>query len=189
MIQATLPTSCQRTSHIPYVMPANDNLLAKDRLSARSRALLRRVMTSVADLGNNERRYSVSLSSCLARAHYQTRQGWLFAARAPQRCGRHHDRDRSIKGRSQRRKRRPPSEGRLTPAYTLGSHANPIERRPAGQSSCMCLRSCCRSMCRRSPRPDHRRGRQKRNPAQREAGRDEKNCAPKPRPARQRPPD
>jgi hypothetical protein len=146
-------------------------------------------MTSVADLGNNERRYSVSLSSCLARAHYQTRQGWLFAARAPQRCGRHHDRDRSIKGRSQRRKRRPPSEGRLTPAYTLGSHANPIERRPAGQSSCMCLRSCCRSMCRRSPRPDHRRGRQKRNPAQREAGRDEKNCALKPRPARQRPPD
>jgi hypothetical protein len=90
-------------------------------------------MTSVADLGNNERRYSVSLSSCLARAHYQTRQGWLFAARAPQRCGRHHDRDRSIKGRSQRRKRRPPSEGRLTPAYTLGSHANPIERRPAGR--------------------------------------------------------
>jgi hypothetical protein len=100
-------------------------------------------MTSVADLGNNERRYSVSLSSCLARAHYQTRQGWLFAARAPQRCGRHHDRDRSFKGRSQRRKRRRPSEGRLTPAYTLRSHANPIERRPAGRVQwCMCLCSC-----------------------------------------------
>jgi hypothetical protein len=31
-------------SDIPHVMPANDNLLTKDRLSARCRALLRRVI-------------------------------------------------------------------------------------------------------------------------------------------------